>query len=203
MKKIIILILISFSFVSFGYSTKYKEENEEKVYKFIKSQAIDPEEIEEISKELIKSSKEFNIDPAIVASIIKQESNYYIYAKSSAGAMGLMQLMPGTAKDMGVEDPYDVAENIWGGIKYFKYCLRKTNNDLALALAAYNAGFGNVLKHNGIPPFKETQNYVNNILNTYNKKFGNDYKYNQVEFEKAVDGIFSEITFENAEAGEI
>lgn len=202
MVKKIIFILI-FIFTDLAFSTVYKEENEQKVYKFVKLQAIDPEDIEEIFKEIIKNSKEFNIDPAIIAAIIKQESDYYIYAKSPAGAMGLMQLMPQTAKDMGANDPYDVADNIRGGVKYFKYCLKRNNNDLALALATYNAGLGNVLKYNGIPPFKETQKYVDSVLDIYNKKFGNNYKYNEVEFEKAVDGIFSEITFENAEEGEI
>ena len=202
MVKKIIFILI-FILTDLAFSTVYKEENEQKVYKFVKLQAIDPEDIEEIFKEIIKNSKEFNIDPAIIAAIIKQESDYYIYAKSPAGAMGLMQLMPQTAKDMGADDPYDVADNIRGGVKYFKYCLKRNNNDLALALATYNAGLGNVLKYNGIPPFKETQNYVDKILDTYNKKFGKKVRYNEVEFEKAVDGIFSEITFENAEEGEI
>ncbi|MFZ8018706.1 MULTISPECIES: lytic transglycosylase domain-containing protein [Fusobacterium] len=202
MVKKIIFILI-FILTNLAFSTIYKEENEQKVYKFVKLQAIDPEDMEEIFKEIIKNSKEFDIDPAIIAAIIKQESDYYIYAKSSAGAMGLMQLMPQTAKDMGTDDPYDVADNIRGGVKYFKYCLKRNNNDLALALATYNAGLGNVLKYNGIPPFKETQRYVDSVLNIYNKKFGNNYKYNEVEFEKAVNGIFSEITFENAEEGEI
>lgn len=202
MVKKIIFILI-FILTNLAFSTIYKEENEQKVYKFVKLQAIDPEDMEEIFKEIIKNSKEFDIDPAIIAAIIKQESDYYIYAKSSTGAMGLMQLMPQTAKDMGTDDPYDVADNIRGGVKYFKYCLKRNNNDLALALATYNAGLGNVLKYNGIPPFKETQRYVDSVLNIYNKKFGNNYKYNEVEFEKAVNGIFSEITFENAEEGEI
>ena len=74
-----------------------------------------------------------------------------------------MQLMPGTADNMGVDDIYDIYDNIRGGVKYFKQCLIKTKNDVPLALAAYNAGIGNVSKYNGIPPFKETQNYVDKI----------------------------------------
>ncbi|MEJ6457822.1 lytic transglycosylase domain-containing protein [Fusobacterium nucleatum] len=202
MKKILLVVMFIFSGILFSAEGR-KSEIESKVYQFVNSQPVNSEDIEDIYNAIIKSSKEFDVDPQLIATIIKHESGFDQFAKSSAGAIGLMQLMPGTADSMGVVDIYDIFDNIRGGVKYFKQCLVKNKNDIPLALASYNAGIGNVLKYNGIPPFKETQNYVDKILNTYNKKFGKKVRYNEVEFEKAVDGIFSEITFENAEEGEI
>lgn len=190
MKKILLVVIFIFSSI-LCLAKEKNSEVESKVYQFINSQPVNSEDIEDIYNAIIKSSKEFDVDPQLIATIIKHESAYDQFAKSPAGAIGFMQLMPGTA------------DNIRGGVKYFKQCLIKTKNDVPLALAAYNAGIGNVSKYNGIPPFKETQNYVDKILDTYNKKFGKKVRYNEVEFEKAVDGIFSEITFENAEEGEI
>ena len=200
MKKILLVVMFIFSGILFSAEGR-KSEIESKVYQFVNSQPVNSEDIEDIYNAIIKSSKEFDVDPQLIATIIKHESGFDQFAKSSAGAIGLMQLMPGTADSMGVV--YDIFDNIRGGVKYFKQCLVKNKNDIPLALASYNAGIGNVLKYNGIPPFKETQNYVDKILDTYNKKFGKKVRYNEVEFEKAVDGIFSEITFENAEEGEI
>ena len=202
MKKNLLVVIFIFSSI-LCLAKERNSEVESKVYQFINSQPVNSEDIEDIYNAIIKSSKEFDVDPQLIATIIKHESGFDQFAKSSAGAIGLMQLMPGTADSMGVVDIYDIFDNIRGGVKYFKQCLVKNKNDIPLALASYNAGIGNVLKYNGIPPFKETQNYVDKILDTYNKKFGKKVRYNEVEFEKAVDGIFSEITFENAEEGEI
>lgn len=118
----------------------------------------------------IKSAaKKFNISEKLIKSIILTESAGKANAKSSANAKGLMQLMDSTATDMGVNNPWNPKENIFGGSKYISKLLKDYEGDTDLALAAYNAGPGNVKKYNGIPPFKETQNYikrVNNYLNT-------------------------------------
>lgn len=175
----------------------------EMLLSFINKQNLPSYRYEEVYDEILKSAGIYEVDPLLIAAIIKQESNYEITAVSSAGAIGLMQLMPGTATAMGVEDPWDIEENIRGGVKYFKQCLEKNAGDISLALASYNAGLGSVLKYGGIPPFEETQNYVNNVIKTYNKEFKKNYTYNEVEFEKAINGIFSDITFQEAEKGEI
>ncbi|MFC7394117.1 lytic transglycosylase domain-containing protein [Scopulibacillus cellulosilyticus] len=114
-----------------------------------------------------EAAKKYNVDPKLLQSVIKHESGGNTYCTSPAGAQGLMQLMPDTARALGVSDPYDPKQNIEGGAKYLRHLLDQFNNDPSLALAAYNAGPGNVQKFGGIPPFKETQNYVKNVLATY------------------------------------
>lgn len=125
---------------------------------------------EVISKydEIIETSaKEQNLDPNIIRAIIAAESNGNPYAISKAKAKGLMQLMDGTAKIMGVKNVFNPVDNINGGAKYFSYLVEKYDGDLKLALAAYNAGPGAVDKYNGIPPYKETRNYVRRVMNYY------------------------------------
>lgn len=115
-----------------------------------------------------EAASTYGVDENLLRSIARAESNFNPSATSSAGAMGIMQMMPATAAECGVADPYDARQSILGGAQYIAKMLDKYNGNTSLALAAYNAGPGNVDKYNGIPPFEETQNYVQKVLNYYN-----------------------------------
>lgn len=119
------------------------------------------------SDTIAKAANTYNVPEKLIAAIIKQESNFNPNAVSTAGATGLMQLMPATAKFLGVTDPTNPEQNIMGGAKYLRQMLNQFDNDIEKALAAYNAGPGNVKKYDGIPPFNETTNYVKKVLNYY------------------------------------
>ncbi len=111
----------------------------------------------------------WGVDPALVKAIIANESGFDANATSKTGAQGLMQLEPATAAELGVSDAYDPGQNIYGGTRYIRGLLDRFHGDLRLAIAAYNAGPGAVVKYNGVPPYAETQQYVENVLDAYQK----------------------------------
>jgi len=120
------------------------------------------------SRLINKKSDQYRIESSLLKAVIKVESNWNSKAVSHAGAMGLMQLMPTTADDLNVTNPFNPEENIDGGARYLRYLLDKFDGNLSHALAAYNAGPTRVKRHRGIPPIKETQQYVKRVLSLYN-----------------------------------
>ncbi|HPJ38254.1 MAG TPA: lytic transglycosylase domain-containing protein [Spirochaetota bacterium] len=124
------------------------------------------EEIQTMAREYANANR---VPAGLVNAIIETESSYNPSAVSPRGAMGLMQLMPATARQLGVENPFMPEENVRGGVQLIRQLLDRYNGDYRKALAAYNAGEGAVDRHNGVPPYSETQNYVNRVIDSYQR----------------------------------
>jgi hypothetical protein len=131
-----------------------------------------------------------DVDPDLIRAMIDTESGGDKRAVSNKGATGLMQLMPGTAKEMGIEDLTDPFQNIMGGAKYISKLLKANDGDITLALGSYNAGPGNVKKYGGVPPFKETQDYIGKVLGKLNPAGGTEAEAgNFPDYVKEMSGI--------------
>jgi soluble lytic murein transglycosylase-like protein len=122
---------------------------------------------EEIDASIVMAAARHNVDPNLVRAVVKVESNFNSNAVSNKGAIGLMQLMPKTARELKVKNPFDPDQNVDAGVRHLKYLLENYNGDVNLTLAAYNAGEGAVRRSAGVPHYSETQNYVRRITNLY------------------------------------
>ena len=129
------------------------------------SRSVNPAEYDHIIK---TSSDKYGVSASLIKAVIHAESGYNPNAVSHKGASGLMQLMPGTAKSLKVNNSFDPKDNVEGGVKYLRFLLDTFKGDVSLALAAYNAGLSKVAKYGGIPPYAETRNYVNKVLSYMN-----------------------------------
>ena len=158
---------------------------DELLEKYIFKNVSNLENAQFIYEDILRFSNKYEIDPALVISIMKVESSFNHNVISDKGAIGLMQLMPETAKELQV-NPFNISSNIEGGIRYFSKCLKLNNNDIALALASYNAGHSNVEKYESIPPFTETDKYISEVLKVYTGSFNRKYIFNPVFFEESI-----------------
>lgn len=128
---------------------------------------------------IYEKAKKYDVDPALVAAVIEQESRFKPRARSHVGARGLMQLMPRTGRWMGARDLYNPEQNVDAGVKYIKYLDKRFNGDLKKIIAAYNGGEGNVRRYRGIPPFRETRQYVKKVMKNYDRRTRQIEKYEQ------------------------
>ncbi|MDP9195049.1 MAG: lytic transglycosylase domain-containing protein [Acidobacteriota bacterium] len=128
---------------------------------------------------IYEKSKKYDVDPALVVAVIEQESRFKPGARSHVGARGLMQLMPRTGRWMGARDLYNPEQNVDAGVKYIKYLDKRFDGDLKKIIAAYNGGEGNVKRYKGIPPFRETRQYVKKVMKNYDRRTRQIEKYEQ------------------------
>lgn len=190
-KRIFVFLALLLFSTRISYSEEERSNFTNKVKEYVIENVGDSELANELYGYIKYYAKEYGVEEELVVSVIKVESNYDVVAVSPVGAIGLMQLMPKTAEYLGVEAEY-IPENIKGGVKYLKECLSKNGEDIALALAAYNAGPGAVKKYSSIPPYRETQKYIEKVLKEYNKLKKEKYVHNIVEFKED-----SKIAFED------
>ena len=152
----------------------------------------------EVDASIEAAAARHNVDPNLVRAMIKVESNFNPRAVSRKGAMGLMQLMPGTARKLNVSNPFDPEQNVDAGVRHLKGLMQDFGGDLALSLAAYNAGAGAVRRNGGVPPYAETQNYVRQITRIYGGegRIIGGPSYAPIRMRRTSDG---KLTFNNVE----
>jgi soluble lytic murein transglycosylase-like protein len=171
------MLLVQFNVIHVPFFSENPEPVEEPV--LLKNKVV-PEVIEDTERDvfayqikkveplynpiILEAASAHGVDFTMVKAIIMAESGYNRRSVSEHGAGGLMQLMPGTAKSLGVKDIFNPEENIYAGVRYYKSLLKRFKGDVKLALAAYNAGARNVYRYKGVPPFKETRQYINKVL---------------------------------------
>jgi len=142
-----------------------------------------------ISEIVRKAARYYGIDYRLIAAIIQVESQFEPYAVSRVGAMGLMQLMPETARHLGVSNPFDIEENIYAGVRYFKNLYNRFNGNLRLTLAAYNAGPAAVEMYGGVPPYPETMSYVEKIIRLFRESGGKTVSGTPLRVERSSGGL--------------
>ena len=174
------------------YTDTPADQTASKIYKeksitSINTSQVEYEDTADYHSIILAKAETYDIDPSLIKAVIETESNWDCMAISTKGAMGLMQLMPGTASDMNVRNPFNPEENIEGGTRYLKYLLERFQGDLTLALAAYNAGPNAVEKYGYVPPYSETRQYVSKVLSLYN---GNASDYGASQKGRTRDKIY-------------
>lgn len=162
----------------------------DEVYRYVNKEVTGQEEAEYIYKYIVRFSEKYSVDPKLVVSVIKVESNFDFESISSKGAIGLMQVMPFHFNES--EVGINISDNLNVGIRELARCLIKNGGDITLALAMYNAGEGAVKKYSGIPPYRETEAYIRKVLNIYNNTFDSKYSFNSIEWKESNLNIFGE-----------
>ena len=137
---------------------------------FTALRTLPPDERARLHRLIDATARDYRMDPALIRAVVKAESDYNPRAISSAGALGLMQLMPGTARDLNVKNPFDPEQNVRGGVQYLRYLLDRFEGSVPLAVAAYHAGEQTVNRHDGIPPIAATQDYVKRVM-AFHKRY--------------------------------
>ena len=150
-----------------GYVLLTKRDTLTNAGDFLANRPVDLGNPAEFKAHILNASRKYMVDPALIEAIIQVESNFRSDAVSHSGATGLMQLMPGTARDLDVTDRYNPRENIHGGVKYISELMKRFDNNMTLVIAAYNAGPSAVEQHNGVPPNAETPHYVKKVIKAY------------------------------------
>lgn len=167
------------SFSNVPVDTRYRPFSISPDVPFSKARPLSQDERNRFFRLIDAAAQEHRIDPALIRAVVKAESDYNPTAISPAGALGLMQLMPGTARDLDVKNPFDPEENIRGGVQYLRYLLDRFEGSVPLAVAAYHAGGQNVDRHGGIPPIPATRDYVKRVMMLHKRYLGTAPKADQ------------------------